>query len=107
MQCVILVKLDTFCLFYMPQTLQYLTSNLTKHTQHFISGHVDSGHSEGRVSVCVVFLDGEFPVVETAAETHAPQGDAVLPSLAGGPGAVLRILQSRTREDGIEGEPGN
>jgi len=58
-------------------------------TEHFIPGHVDAGHSEGRVRICRVVVDGELPVVDAPGESHGAEGHPVLPALDAHGGVVF------------------
>lgn len=58
-------------------------------TQHFVAGHVDAGHSEGRVRVRRIVVDGELPVVDAAGESHRAEGHPVFPALNAHGGVVF------------------
>lgn len=58
-------------------------------TQHFIPGHIDACHAEGRIRVRRVVVDGELPVVDAAGEPYRAEGHTVLPALDANGGIVF------------------
>lgn len=78
---------------------------MTIRTEHFLFGHVQSGHAETGIGVGVEAVDGELPVMHASGEPDGAQGHAVFESLAGHRHVVGRETQLGRTEARVEREP--
>lgn len=86
------------------QKFQYAPLKLTK---HLILDTVDPGYAEAGIGVCVVPVDGELPVVDSAGESDTAECYAVLVALTGDAAVVLGEVEVRTTQARVERKPGH
>lgn len=54
---------------------------ITELTQHLVSRYIDTSNAERWICVGSVFIDGEFPVVNTTREPNWTQCNSMIPSI--------------------------
>lgn len=78
---------------------------LFKLTEHLIFDTVNPGYAEAGVGVCVIPVNGELPVVDSAGESDTAECYTVLVALTGDAAVVLGEVQVRTTQARVKCEP--
>lgn len=58
------------------------TVKLKSLTQHFISADIDACYAERWVGICTVFINREFPIMNSSWETDGAKGDTMFPAIS-------------------------
>lgn len=50
-------------------------------TKHFISADIDARYAESGIRICAVFINREFPVMNSARKADRAESDAMFPAV--------------------------
>ena len=80
---------------------------MSVYTEHFIFGNVLSCDPDRDVSVAVIPVDSDFPVVDSSSEAHVGQHHSMLIAIASDCLVVIRYDNVRVWCRWVQSEPGN